>query len=150
MGGDVGDVFRVTFQRVGDTRTISWEFVEHGSPNIEELTKNFKYCLRSRPLADTDMTKMDGEGLKELYTKLKAGNWDFCPTVELQPCEDNVLMAELQMTFFSKHLFHIEVNGNCLSIVHPNTAEASFLDEGHCLEGPDCHGISLFWCIGGN
>merc|ERR1711920_415912 len=70
--------------------------------------------------------------------------------VELQPCEDNVLMAELQMTFFSKHLFHIEVNGNCLSIVHPNTAEASFLDEGHCLEGPDCHGISLFWCIGGN
>merc|ERR1712183_247347 len=64
--------------------------------------------------------------------------------------EKSAFTMELVIGQSGREAFQILLNSNWLASVHPKVDQASFREEGGELQGPDSHGIRLYWAIGVN
>lgn len=127
--GKPGDIYKVNFHRPvaadgAGKKSISWEFIKNEEVNFEEMAKEHKYFI--------------------------VGSWSDFSDVDpmVYKPDEHAFTKEVSIGPSGFETFQILLNGNWLSIVHPNSARSSYLDTDHQVKGPDNNGRNSYWVVG--
>jgi len=123
--GRMGDVFKITFQRDGETKKVNWEHLRN-----EELTR------------DELMTSRQAQ-------YFAVGTWDGMSNIHKMQWTGEYYQFYVQLGSRQVESFQIYQEGNRNKCIYPDTADANPHD-GFQVCGPDRLSAGLMWTIGAN
>jgi len=127
IGGDAGDNFRITFERVRqdglDIKTVRWEQVGHAPLSEEEALR------AARPVYDI------------------IGSWDGWTVPSRMEDLGEYFRFHVQLGSAARESFQFLLNGAGDQAVHPLTRDAN-PHERHVIGGPGPRGHGLNWTVG--
>lgn len=148
LEGQIGDVFRVDFQRVvdidgNDSTRVACALLQSAASSTTSQAALTASLISGAAAGVEDARNVD-------HSYYLVGSWSSFTQLQDMDYDEaaGAFTAEVTVGKSGREEFQILLNKNWLSAVHPNSPQASYLDEDHKLRGPDDVGAHSHWSMG--